>query len=58
MVSLSSSFGNSHLGPLSDEQRARVHAIFAAELEQRRDDKGIRLERHLIFAVAEKVETS
>ena len=57
-ASLSSSFGNSHLGPLSDEERARVHAIFAAELEQRRDDEGIRLERHLIFAVAEKVETS
>jgi arsenite methyltransferase len=57
-ASLSSSFGNSHLGLLSDKERERVHAAFAAELEKRRDDKGIRLERHLIFAVAEKSEAS
>jgi arsenite methyltransferase len=57
-ASLSSSFGNSHLGLLSDEERKRVHAVFAAELEKRRDAQGIRLERHLIFAVAEKAEAS
>jgi len=57
-ASLSSSFGNSHLGGLSDKERERVHAVYAAELEKRRDGQGIRLERHLIFAVAEKVQTS
>lgn len=53
-ASLSSSFGNSHLAGLSNEERARVHQVFDAELEKRRDARGIRLERHLIFAVAEK----
>lgn len=57
-ASLSSSFGNSHWGALSAQERERVHAAFAAELEKRRGAKGIRLERHLIFAVAEKVEAS
>ena len=57
-ASLSSSFGNSHLGSLTDAERQRVHAVFAAELDKRRDAKGIRLERHLIFAVAEKADAS
>jgi arsenite methyltransferase len=57
-ASLSSSFGNSHLGQLSEAERERVHSAFAVELEKRRDGQGIRLERHLIFAVAEKVQTS
>ena len=57
-ASLSSSFGNSHLATLSAPERERVHAAFAAELEKRRDTQGIRLERHLIFAVAERVDAS
>jgi len=57
-ASLSSSFGNSHLATLSNDERQRVYAAFAVELEKRRDAKGIRLERHLIFAVAEKPEVS
>ena len=57
-ASLSSSFGNSHLAALSNDERERVHAAFAVELEKRRDAKGIRLERHLIFAVAVKPEAS
>lgn len=57
-ASLSSSFGNSHLSGLSAEERERVHTAFALELEKQRDARGIKLERHLIFAVAEKVEAS
>jgi arsenite methyltransferase len=53
-ASLSSSFGNSHLAGLSNEEREQVKRVFDAELEKRRDAQGIRLERHLIFAVAEK----
>lgn len=53
-ASLSSSFGNSHLAGLSEEERAQTRAVFDEELEKRRDAQGIRLERHLIFAVAEK----
>lgn len=53
-ASLSSSFGNSHLAGLSPEEQDRVRAVFDQELEKRRDSQGIRLERHLIFAVAEK----
>jgi arsenite methyltransferase len=53
-ASLSSSFGNSHLSGLSSEERERVRAAFDEELEKRREPGGIRLERHLIFAVAEK----
>ncbi|RYZ10081.1 MAG: methyltransferase domain-containing protein [Myxococcales bacterium] len=53
-ASLSSSFGNSHLAGLSSDERERVHRVFDAELEKRRDAQGIRLERYLIFAVAEK----
>jgi ubiquinone/menaquinone biosynthesis C-methylase UbiE len=53
-ASLSSSFGNSHLAGLSTEERDRVRHLFDEELEKRRDAQGIRLERHLIFAVAEK----
>jgi ubiquinone/menaquinone biosynthesis C-methylase UbiE len=53
--SKSSSFGND-LAALSDEQRTRFLASFEAELETLRDERGIRQERHLIFATAEKLE--
>lgn len=53
-ASLSSSFGNSHLSGLSSEEQRRVRESFDQALEARRDASGIRLERHLIFAVAEK----
>ncbi len=53
-ASLSSSFGNSHLAGLSQDEHAQVRAVLDQELEKRRDAQGIRLERHLIFAVAEK----
>lgn len=53
-ASLSSSFGNSHLVGLSEQERGRVRALIDQELEKLRDPQGIRLERHLIFAVAEK----
>ncbi|WP_437534634.1 methyltransferase domain-containing protein [Sorangium sp. So ce726] len=48
---LASSFGNflSNLAPADAE---RVKASLAAELERRRAPEGIRLQRHLIFAVA------
>lgn len=52
-ASLSSSFGN-HLSGLSAEELSRVRAVFDRELEKRRVREGIRLERHLIFAVAQK----
>jgi arsenite methyltransferase len=57
-ASLSSSFGNSRLATLSNDERERVRAAFEVELEKRRDPNGIRLERHLIFAVAEKNQLS
>lgn len=57
-ANLASSFGNSQLASLSAPERERVQAAFAVELEKHRDAKGLRLERHLIFAVAEKVEAS
>lgn len=52
-ASLSSSFGN-HLSGLTGEERKQVQAAFDAELEKLRDARGLRLERHLIFAVAQK----
>lgn len=52
-ASLSSSFGN-HLSGLSADERGKVRAVFDRELEKRRVREGIRLERHLIFAVAQK----
>lgn len=52
-ASLSSSFGN-HLSGLTGEERRKVQNAFDTELEQLRDPQGLRLERHLIFAVAEK----
>jgi arsenite methyltransferase len=48
---LASSFGN-FLAHLTPERRAAAHGLLAAELEQLRDEQGIRLERHLIFATA------
>ncbi len=47
--SRASSFGN-HLAGLSDAERFRV----VAELEASRTPRGLELQRHLIFAVAEK----
>lgn len=46
-----SSFGN-FLASLTHEQRALTHALLEKELEQRRDVEGIRLTRHLSFAIA------
>jgi arsenite methyltransferase len=46
-----SSFGN-FLSSLTHEQRALSHVLLSAELERRREGEGIRLERHLSFAVA------
>jgi len=57
LASLSSSFGNQSSG-LTDAERQQLHAAFDAELENLRDADGIRLERHLIFAVAEKPTVS
>jgi hypothetical protein len=56
-ASLASSFGNHHSG-LDERERNQVRAAFDAELEHFRDAAGIRLERHLIFAVAEKPQVS
>lgn len=49
-----SSFGN-HLAGLRVEQLQRLRDALAIELEPHRDACGIRQERHLIFAVAEKL---
>jgi ubiquinone/menaquinone biosynthesis C-methylase UbiE len=49
-----SSFGN-HLSALTAAERRRVRDALAVELELYRDSKGIRLDRHFIFAVAQKV---
>ena len=46
-----SSFGN-FLSRLTHEQRALAHALLSEVLERRRTPQGIRLERHLSFAVA------
>ncbi|WP_437736154.1 class I SAM-dependent methyltransferase [Sorangium sp. So ce1335] len=48
---LASSFGN-FLSNFAPADAARVRGAFEAELERRRTPEGIRLERHLIFAVA------
>ncbi|WP_437769149.1 class I SAM-dependent methyltransferase [Sorangium sp. KYC3313] len=48
---LASSFGN-FLSNLDPAEATRVKAALAAELERRRAPEGIRLQRHLIFAVA------
>ena len=48
---VASSFGN-FLSDLLPEQRALTHALLEAELEQRRDAEGIRLQRNLSFALA------
>ncbi|WP_437319417.1 methyltransferase domain-containing protein [Sorangium sp. So ce385] len=48
---LASSFGNL-LSSLAPADAARVKAALEAELERRRAPEGIRLRRHLIFAVA------
>lgn len=54
---LSSSFGNS-LSGLGEGERQKLRAFIDAELEKLRDAEGIRVERHLIFAVAEKPQVS
>lgn len=43
---------------LAEPERQKLRAVFNAELERLRDADGIRLERHLIFAVAEKPRVS
>jgi arsenite methyltransferase len=48
-----SSFGN-FLSSLSHEERALTHALLEEQLERRRDVQGIRLERHLSFALARR----
>ena len=53
----SSSFGN-HLTVLSSKDQARVRDALARELEANRTPQGLELKRHLIFAVAEKEQTS
>ncbi len=51
--SSASSFGN-FLQGVAPENRSRVKETLSIELEKLRTQDGIRLERHLIFAVAEK----
>jgi arsenite methyltransferase len=51
--SLASSFGN-FLQGIAPEIQALLKKALSAELEKLRTPEGIRLERHLIFAVAEK----
>ncbi len=51
--SRASSFGN-HLAGLSSADQSRVRDALANELEARRTSQGLELQRHLIFAVAEK----
>lgn len=48
-----SSFGN-FLSKLTHEQRALTHSLLERELEKRRDAQGIRLQRHLSFALAKR----
>jgi ubiquinone/menaquinone biosynthesis C-methylase UbiE len=48
-----SSFGN-FLSALRHEERALVHSLLEEQLERRRDQQGIRLERHLSFAIAKR----
>lgn len=51
--SKASSFGND-LASLGEQQRQRLRTELAREFELLRDPRGIRQERHLIFAVAKK----
>lgn len=51
--SKSSSFGND-LASLREDHRQRLRAALDQEFELLRDPRGIRQERHLIFAVAQK----
>ncbi len=53
--SRSSSFGNDLAALDDDDERKRLRAALEKEFEASRDAQGIRQERHLIFAVAEKV---
>jgi ubiquinone/menaquinone biosynthesis C-methylase UbiE len=48
---LASSFGN-FMAQLAPKQREAAERLLAAELEQLRDEQGIRLQRYLIFATA------
>jgi len=48
---LASSFGN-FLAQLAPDRRQAAQRLLAAELEALRDEQGIRLQRHLIFATA------
>jgi len=48
-----SSFGN-FLSGLGQDERALTHTLLEAQLERRRDAQGIRLERHLSFALARR----
>jgi arsenite methyltransferase len=57
VASDASAFGN-HLSGLSAHERSRVHQAFTSLLETYRVAAGFRLERHLIFAMAEKPTTS
>jgi arsenite methyltransferase len=50
---LASSFGN-FLAQIAEPVRDRLRAAIRAELELRRDGTGIRLQRHLIFAVGRR----
>jgi arsenite methyltransferase len=50
---LASSFGN-FLSSLLPEQRALTHALLETELEKRRTNEGIRLQRNLSFALAKR----
>jgi arsenite methyltransferase len=52
---VASSFGN-FLSSLLHEQRALTQALLETELEKRRAPQGIRLERHLSFAFARRVD--
>jgi hypothetical protein len=51
--SRASSFGND-LSTLTEAEIRQVREELAIELERFRDEQGIRLERHIIFAIAEK----
>lgn len=54
--SLSSSFGND-LAVIKEDERARFRAALDAEFEKLREVRGIRQERNLIFAVAERPQS-
>lgn len=54
LFSAASSFGN-FFGHVAKDQDAALKQALADELEKLRTPEGIRLERHLIFAVAERI---